>query len=454
MGFPALLASGLALSIATAWLCQIVGDRVERSIPDPVLRHHFWGGALLLTFLTPTVLVALLVTTPPPDRPSATATMAETGRLAEFEALAVRAMSAVDPDPVAWIVLTAAVGLGLMRFASLARRTQLLMLTMRTAEPAPRWIETIVADQAARGGVSSPQVLVHAQIPEPMLCGLFRPRLLLPVTLTRREDDQRIGALVAHELAHLRRNDHRAIWVEEALLVLLAFNPLSKSLRGRREAAREEACDALALGGVSDGDRRAYARALIEILRSRAASPKAHRSTPGLALTFTGAGRTIAMIRLTRVLTPAPSAAKRERSLTLCAVAALFAVSTAATAALAAQREPAPASLRQVQDPPPASQPVVLDIVPVQVLDLVPETARTGEVLRLRTPGGRTVEAWRGQPEDRVGAVRADVRIEGRVGGLPPAPAGDVVIEGSVGAPPTPQSDHVLSGQFERTSSR
>jgi hypothetical protein len=125
--------------------------------------------------------------------------------------------------------------------------------------------------------------------------------------------------------------------MEELALALLAFNPLAPLLRARRSAAREEACDAVALAGAGSETRRAYAQSLIEALRTRAGSPG-----PGAvpALTFTGAGRTTAMHRLKAVLTPAAPATRRARIGATAGIAALLAVVAGGTVAVAAQREP------------------------------------------------------------------------------------------------------------------
>lgn len=338
MGAPELLALSLGLSVAVAALGLAGGTIIERLNADPGLRDRVWGAALLLPVLPP-VATALLLITPAPVREVVSA---PTGRGITVAAPASvptspTAPSALELDGgvIATVVIAIAVLLAVLRIAALMLRARRLSLLIQAGEtPDAGTMETV--RDAARGlAIAPPPVVVSAATPEALLAGLRPARLVLPRTFIA-GDAGVTRAVIAHELAHLKRGDHRALWVEELVLALLAANPLMPLLRVHRAAAREEACDAIALADAPAETRRAYAQTLIEALRDRA-GPQA----PGLmpALTFTGAGRTTAMHRLKAVLTPAAPAGRRARLITAAAGVVLLAATGVTTAALAGQRE-------------------------------------------------------------------------------------------------------------------
>jgi beta-lactamase regulating signal transducer with metallopeptidase domain len=79
-------------------------------------------------------------------------------------------------------------------------------------------------------------------------------------------------SVVAHELAHVQRQDMLWHLVSEILLIPLAFHPLSYVLRNRLAETREMACDALVAERVLPATD--YARTLLDVagtLRNSAA---------------------------------------------------------------------------------------------------------------------------------------------------------------------------------------
>ena len=203
---------------------------------------------------------------------------------------------AFAPGPIAQAMLIAAGLLAAWRLGRLGLRAWRLHRMLAGLDEADAATLGLVDEAARRMAVRPPRVGFSRKTTEPLLAGFIRARLILPPPVTAA--DQPSLTVVAHELAHLRRADHRIVWLEEVLLALLAANPLMSVLRARRAAVREEACELLALAGADAETRRAYAESLIEALRGRA-DPQ-----PLPALTFTGAGRRTAMYRLKAVMTP------------------------------------------------------------------------------------------------------------------------------------------------------
>lgn len=338
MGAPELMALSLGLSLIVTALGWAGGRGVERLSADPRLRDRVWAGALVLPALPP-LAVGLMLLTPAPVREISLAPAGLPTAMVPAPVASAAAPSqalALDPTLAAWAVLGIAALLASFRLTALLLRAGRLRRIIDRAE-APGPAVAAMVEAAARDlGIRPPRVGVSTAAPEALLASLGRARLILPVGLGVAAEAEAARAVIAHELAHLKRGDHHAVWMEEALLVALAFNPLMPVLRARRAAAREEACDALALEQAAPDLRRAYARSLIEALRNRA-GPHASGGLP--ALTFTGAGRTTAMRRLKAVLNPVPAAGRGLR-LTASGLTGLIALlAGAGSMAVAGERE-------------------------------------------------------------------------------------------------------------------
>ncbi len=321
---------GSVLASAAAWGAAVL---IERGSRDPRLRDAVWGGGLLLGLL-PVLAVALMLLSPAPVREVvATATIPEFRVEAAAVPAPVVSATPIWPTPAGLgrAALAAAGFLGLIRLVALALRILRLARLIARATPVDAPLQTRIDSLAGRLGVRAPDAVVSAAAGETLLAGLGRPRLILPVSGKSLPD-----AIILHELAHLKRADHRTLWLEEAIAVVLAFNPLIPLLRARRDAAREEACDALALTGADPEARRAYARTLIQALRDRAGPASASGGL--VALTFTGAGRTTAMHRLNAVMNPAAPAGRRVRGIAAGLVLGLVVGAGSASWAIAAHR--------------------------------------------------------------------------------------------------------------------
>src|SRR5215470_4391397 len=112
----------------------------------------------------------------------------------------------------------------------------------------------------------------------PAVIGYFRPVVLLPVrALTGLTEDQ-IEAVIAHELAHIRRFDAFVNLFQVAAESLLFFHPAVWWLNKRVRAERENCCDDVAVAAC--GNHLGYARALTTM--------EEWRATPAFSLAANG----------------------------------------------------------------------------------------------------------------------------------------------------------------------
>jgi uncharacterized protein (TIGR03435 family) len=161
-------------------------------------------------------------------------------------------------------------------------------LRRRGVEPfAAARIETLEA-LMLRLQVSRPVRLYTSAIAEvPMVIGLVRPYILLPVSAVTGLSESQLRAVLAHELAHIRRHDYLVNLLQTAVETLLFYHPAVWWLSRRVRQEREHCCDDLAVEVCGDVMEYAGALAQLEELRGCASD---------LALAATG-GDLLARIR-------------------------------------------------------------------------------------------------------------------------------------------------------------
>src|SRR5262245_55950732 len=99
----------------------------------------------------------------------------------------------------------------------------------------------------------------------PMTWGIFRPVVLLPATAAEWTLNRR-RLVLAHELAHVRRNDGILQVLLQAVCSLYWFNPIVRYAARRLRIERECACDDQVLKLGADGDD--YADHLLQVART------------------------------------------------------------------------------------------------------------------------------------------------------------------------------------------
>jgi len=146
--------------------------------------------------------------------------------------------------------------------------------------------------------------------------GTFRPRVVLPPEALAWSDDC-ARAVLAHELAHVRRHDFAVLLASTVLCAVHWFNPLAWIVAGRLRDEGERACDDIVLDtGIGS---HAYAAHLLDIARGSRG--------PVLAAAMAMARPSTLEGRITAMLNPAidrrlPSLPVRVMALVLLLVAA------------------------------------------------------------------------------------------------------------------------------------
>jgi bla regulator protein BlaR1 len=94
-------------------------------------------------------------------------------------------------------------------------------------------------------GVREPMALLLSQDSalEPGVFGIFRPVLLWPAKISEHLQDSHLRAILAHEVAHVRRRDNLAAALHMVVEAIFWFHPLVWWLGTRLVEERELACD-------------------------------------------------------------------------------------------------------------------------------------------------------------------------------------------------------------------
>ncbi|MCF7956957.1 MAG: hypothetical protein K9M57_00775 [Phycisphaerae bacterium] len=124
-------------------------------------------------------------------------------------------------------------------------------------------ILTSVENLRCRMGISRRiRVFASERLSVPAVIGVFYPVLFLPVTAISGIPAEQVNAMIAHELAHIRRYDYLVNCLQMLFEAILFFNPavwwVSRQIRIEREAC----CDDRAV--TATGEPISYARALVD----------------------------------------------------------------------------------------------------------------------------------------------------------------------------------------------
>jgi len=150
------------------------------------------------------------------------------------------------------------------------------------------------------------RLLQSALVQVPTVIGWLRPVILLPPCALTGLTPLQLQAVIAHEVAHIRRHDFLVNLLQTVVETLLFHHPVVWWLSHCIRTEREQCCDDLAV--MVCGDALSYARALAELEQLRGKVPEPAVAAAGGPLT-SRVRRLVASGSNTRPLAPWLSAA-------------------------------------------------------------------------------------------------------------------------------------------------
>lgn len=283
IGAMAWIAMKIARSASTRYLigvgamvlmaaAPVVTSRVLRETVTPTATVTFAPVALAPT--APVSLapeVAVKETTPVMTTVSASPIAA---------ALATLRAIHVSPTLASWLLSSWLLGVGLLSVRlTLGWWTAHRLTRVSVCQPRLEILSNAERLMGALGITGAVTVLESALVQVPTAMGWLKPVVLLPTQAMTGLSIDQIDALVAHELAHIKRHDYLVNLLQSAIETLLFYHPMVWLISRHVRHERELCCDDMAIAACGD-DRLTYASALAEL--------EPLRQLPAPALTANG----------------------------------------------------------------------------------------------------------------------------------------------------------------------
>lgn len=177
-------------------------------------------------------------------------------------------VATADP-PAAWSLASMVIacwGAGVM-FLLLLLLVRLVRMhrDMQRGSAAPAWVGALIDDVRFTLRVRWPvRVRIVAGTHSPALVGLRHPTILLPRRTLNALNEVQLRAVLAHEIAHVKRLDFVVNWVQVLLGIVYFCHPFLWYANREMRRERELACDDLTL--ISLGlNRDGYAQSLLRV---------------------------------------------------------------------------------------------------------------------------------------------------------------------------------------------
>lgn len=393
--------------VCARFLAQRPADRVD------ILR-----GAVCLLLALPVIMNVLpvidLALLPPSSSPAATPPeTTELSPAAVTVATVLRWPPSVQVIGGLWLLgVVAIVGQLLLGLRTLLRWTR---------EGRPVTCGDWLAPLEDLSPADRPRLVSSDRVASPLSWGVA-PGIVL-VDSASLSERRAASAIMAHELAHLRRHDWVFLVLSRLALALFWFNPLIWRLHAVLAERSEEAADAAALETV---DRIHYARALVRLASNPAPRLTIGRLAPRGAATAMAADARTLKTRIACIMTDTSA---RRRPLTVALTIAALAIVATPLAAVGLSRQdwvappapPAPAPAVSPTPPPAPPEPIeplstTLPVPPLAPTPPAPPENVSYSYFRIATPAEKEMaaearaeadEARRRADESRVQADEA-----------------------------------------------
>jgi len=245
-GFEDLLLSYLLNSIWKVPLllvAALMASRLVRSV-GPLAEHRVWVGALLCQTTLPAASLLpwerLHMVWPWHVNPAVARQASVSVQMGAGTGLGTLLLPSALMTLIA-VAYAAIMVYGGTRFAW--RCARLAMLT-RSAEPLDLTQEAALSrEQWSRRGIGRVDVFSSAHIFAPLTMGFVRKRVLLPAGMLAGLSQMDMDTAIAHELAHVRRNDFLKNLLYELISLPVSYHPAFWLARQRMRETREMVCD-------------------------------------------------------------------------------------------------------------------------------------------------------------------------------------------------------------------
>lgn len=199
-------------------------------------------------------------------------------------------LESVTPQLV-WVYLA---GLIILSLYTLGRYARLYSLKNRQIQSLPaEWQGRLKTLRDKLGLNKKVRVFQSPKVSVPMVVGMIRPVILLPLAMLSSLSTEQVESIFLHELYHLKRNDHYLNMLQNILEIVFFYHPATWWISRRLRAERENCVDEQVVKFTSSP--LTYAQALMILEESRGSTLQ-----PVLAATQS---KSLLFIRIKNIMT-------------------------------------------------------------------------------------------------------------------------------------------------------
>jgi CubicO group peptidase (beta-lactamase class C family)/beta-lactamase regulating signal transducer with metallopeptidase domain len=182
-----------------------------------------------------------------------------------------------------WLVVTWFIGVVALSVRLLGGLFVTQKLRTKLTKAVPSEIEEKLESLATQLKLKGVNVLESLSVQVPMVIGWLEPVVLLPTSAISRLSVKQLEMILAHELAHIRRNDYLVNLLQTIIETLFFYHPAVWWVSNKIRETREHCCDDLAIA-LCGGNKFHYAQALASLDSLRPGSSLAMAANGGSLL--------------------------------------------------------------------------------------------------------------------------------------------------------------------------
>lgn len=111
------------------------------------------------------------------------------------------------------------------------------------------------------------EVRVTNEINSPSLCGVIKPKILIPLKVVSSVNEKEIKYIIMHELCHYKRKDILVTWLTSIVKAIHWFNPIIYLGFNIMRSDCEAACDEMVLTNLGKEENLNYGNTIINVLQ-------------------------------------------------------------------------------------------------------------------------------------------------------------------------------------------
>ncbi|MGG7057782.1 M56 family metallopeptidase [Clostridium tertium] len=110
------------------------------------------------------------------------------------------------------------------------------------------------------------EIRITNEINTPSLCGVLKPKILIPLNMISNINKEDIRYIILHELCHYKRKDVLVLWLAYITKTIHWFNPIIHLGVNIMRYDCESACDEMVLSNLNDKENIKYGNTILNVL--------------------------------------------------------------------------------------------------------------------------------------------------------------------------------------------